>query len=391
MSKHSNILCVALALTTAIPALADEVKTVQVFGEAAIVQGDDQQTEKNVKRDARRKAAESGAGVLVTSNSLVRNFQLVSDEVMTQSKGVIVDEVWGPMQKSDGVAKIKLDAKVSKDALEDAVCTVVKANHDPKIAMVFVEKYGDDGQPWKVERGLVEALFVDAFKNSCFTLVEPGVKVVEITASGDLPQETIDAIVKNSRAQYVVLGQGKLIKSLAQKSVLSETAMNSYSISASVKLVNTSTNEIEAAATSSQQILGISPENALKAPPPKNQSGTSTGTKAGIVVDSVMKEVLDKVTHRWSSDLMNASKVQVVVENVPNYQAAKALRELIEKSFQGAKVAQRNVSKGIANFDVDVEGGADELAAKLEGKKAGKWTVEVKEVDRGKVVLNLKQ
>ncbi len=389
MSKHSSILSVALALTTAIPALASEVKTVQVIGEAAIVAGDDQQTEKNVKRDARRKAAEAGAGVLVTSNSLVRNFQLVSDEVMTQSKGVLVDEVWGPIQKSDGVAKVKLDAKVSKDALEDAVCTVVKANHDPKVAMVFVEKYGDDGQPWKLERGLVEELFVDAFKSSCFTMVEPGVKVTEISATGDLPQETIEQIVKNSRAQYVVLGQGKLIKSQAAKSVLSDTAMNSYSISASLKLVNTATNEIEAAASASQQILGISPENALKAKT-KDANGASTGTRAGIVVDTVMKEVLDKVTHRWSKDLVNQTKVQVIVENVPNYQAAKALRELIERSFQGAKVAQRNVSKGLANFDVDVEGGADELASKLEGKKAGKFTIEVKEVDRGKVVLTLK-
>ena len=109
-----------------------------------------------------------------------------------------------------------------------------------------------------------------------------------------------------------------------------------------------------------------------------------------MVVDNVMKELLEKVTGRWSSDLTNAGKVQVIVENVPNYAAAKAFRELVEKSINGAKVAQRAVSKGSANFDIEVDGGADELAQKIEGKKAGKWTVEVKEVDRGKVVLSLK-
>lgn len=388
MKNLKNVTAFVAVALLSTGALADELKTVTVIGEAPIVAGDDAATERAVKRDARRKAAEAGAGVLVSSNSLVRNFQLVSDEVMTSSKGVIVDEVWGPIEKSDGIAKVKLDAKVSKDAIEDAVCTVVRANHDPKVAIVFVEKTGDDGQPWKIERGLVENLFTEAFKNSCFTIVEPGVKVTEVSASGDLPQETIDAIVKNARAQYVLLGQGKLIKSQTGKSVLGDTAMNSYSISASVKLVNTASNEIEAAASASQQILGISPESALKMKP-KDASGTSTGTKAGVVVDTVMKDVLEKITRRWSSDLTNASKVQVLVENVPSYAAAKAFRELVEKSVGGAKVAQRSVTKGLANFDVEVEGGADELASKIEGKKAGKWTVEVKEVDRGKVVLKL--
>jgi hypothetical protein len=389
MSKHSSILSVTLALLTAIPAVADEIKTVTVIGEVPIVAGDDQQTEKNVKRDARRKAAEAGAGVLVTSNSLVRNFQLVSDEVTSQAKGILVDEVWGPMTKSDGVAKIKLDAKVSKDALENSVCTVVKANHSPKIALVMVEKYGDEGQPWKIERGMVEELFTAAFKDSCFTLVEPGVKVTEVSATGDLPQETIEQIIKNSRAEYVVLGQGKLIRAQTAKSLIGETQMNSYSISASIKLINVSTNEIEATSSASQQILGISPENAIKMPQPKDKP-TTTGTKAGMVVDTVMKELLERVTKRWSNDLMNGSKVQLIVEGVQNYQAAKTFRELVEKQFQGVKIAQRNVSKGSANFDVEVEGGADEFASKIEGKKAGKWTVEVKEVDRGKVILTLK-
>lgn len=382
----SNVSLLAIALSASTALAAGEVKQVTVEGEAAIVPGDEQATKRAVERDARRKAAEQGAGVLVTSNSLVRNFQLVSDEVMTSAKGILVDEQWGPMTKGDGVAKMSLTAKVSKDALEGAACTVVRANHDPKVALVMVEKTGDENAPWKVERGYVEALFTDAFKSSCFTLVEPGVKVTEISANGDLPQETIQQIVKNARAQYVVLGQGKLIKMAAQGAVMSGTPMNSYSISANMKLINVATNEIEAVAASSAQIVGISPEAALKL---HKAPGSSTGTRAGLVVDEVMGDFLEKITKRWSSDLMNTGKVSVVVENVPNYAAAKALRELMEKSFNGAKVAQRTVSGGNANYDVELDGGADELAAKLEGKKAGKWTVEVKEVDRGKVILKL--
>jgi hypothetical protein len=73
---------------------------------------------------------------------------------------------------------------------------------------------------------------------------------------------------------------------------------------------------------------------------------------------------------------------------VVNYAAAKAFRELAEKSLQ-AKVQQRSLTGGKASFDIEIDGGADALASGIEGKKAGKFTVEVIEVSRGKVVLKL--
>ena len=56
-----------------------EIKSVSVKGEAAIIKGDKDQALKDAKREARRRAVEEGAGVLVQSNTVVRNFQMVSD------------------------------------------------------------------------------------------------------------------------------------------------------------------------------------------------------------------------------------------------------------------------------------------------------------------------
>ena len=58
--------------------------------------------------------------------------------------------------------------------------------------------------------------------------------------------------------------------------------------------------------------------------------------------------------------------------------------------LSSSKIEQREVKNKIATFDVEVEGGSEALAAAIEGKKAGKYTVEVQEVARGKVVLVLK-
>ncbi len=371
------------ALVAATPVLAD-VKTVSVEGEAAIVEGDPAQTEKNAKRDARRRAVEQGVGVLVESNTIVRNFQMVADEIATTAKGVISEEQWGPLTDGDTktTKKIKLTAKVSKEAIEGSICTVIKANHDPKVSLVFVEKVGDETK-WSTERGMIEAMFTSAFRDACFTIVEPGIKVSEVSANGDLTQEDIEKIVKNSNAQYVVLGQGKVIKSDNKHAITEGTKMNSYSVSANVKMINTANNEIEATAFKSTNILGISPENALKAV----EQG---GGKSKMIVDAVMDSLMKKVAETWAGALANQSRVQVVIREVPSLAAAKSFTDLVRRALSPTKLEMREVKNKVATYDIDVDGGAEALAAAVEGKKAGKFTVEVLEVARGKVVLALK-
>jgi hypothetical protein len=360
-------------------ALAD-VKTVTVVAEAPDT-GNAEATEREAKRQARRKAVEEGAGVLVTSNSIMRNYQLIADEIATTAKGVILDEQWGPLEpgKTPSTKQIRLVAKVSPDAIPDSICSVMKQNHDPKVALVFVEKVGDEDK-WSTERGLLEAMFSGAFVESCFTLVEPGVKVTEVSANGDLPKATIDEIVKNADAQYVVLGSGKIIKAkLGPDSVLSG-GMNSYSVSASLKLMNTATSEIEAVATKQVQVMSISPEKALEA--------NDTKVKKNLT-GALLDDLLTKIAKRWTSDMVNSGHVSVVVQGMPNLKASTAFKELVAKLISGARVDQRQLKGGQGSYDVEVEGGAERLAEAIEGKKAGQWTVEVLEVTHGKVVLKL--
>jgi hypothetical protein len=377
--KYSIIIGALLASYAA----SAEVKTVSVEGETPIVEGNAQQTEANAKREARRKAVEQGAGVLVESNTIVRDYQLVADEIASSSKGVITDEQWGPLTDGDTktTKKIKLTAKVSPEAIEGAICSVIKQNHDPKVSLVFVEKVGDENK-WSTERGLVEAKFEEAFKDSCFTLVESGIKVTEVSANGDLPQEEMDKIIKNSNAQYVVLGAAKIIKNDKGNALIEGTRMNSYSVSAHVKMVNTSTNEIEAVSEHSADILGISPENALKAVEHNEKQ------KKANIVSAVMDDLMKHVSQRWQADIVNSSRVQVVCVEVPNFGAAKQLQDFMNK-LKGAKAEQRGVKDKVATYDVDIDGGSEQLASLIDGKKVGKFTVEVKEQSKGKLVLKL--
>ena len=371
----------AFSLVAGDTALA-KIVTVQVTGEVAAVAGDRAATEAAVKREARRKAVEEGAGTLVESNTIVRNYQMISDEIATTAKGVISNEEWGNMKVNDGVASITLTAKVSPVAIENAICTVIKANHNPKITFLFVEKIGDDSQPWapsQAERGLVEALLTEAFLDSCFTLVESGVTITTVGANGDIPQAAIQEAVKNANAEWILAGKAKITR-LAHQDIIGKGGMKSYNVVATGRLINAETNEIVVAASGQTTLLGINPSVAVKNNPDKGER----------MVDSLMGQFISKIGARWSSDLVNASKVSVTVNGIKNFAAAKNFSKTVESTVSGAQATRRSLKKGVALYDVDVDGGADALALGIDGKKVGKYTIEVLEVTRGKVVLQLK-
>jgi hypothetical protein len=383
--RISSYAPVVVALGLMVGGNADAAtKRVSVEAEVAAVKGDKAQTEKRAKREARRQAVEKGAGTVVESNTIVRNYQLVADEIVTKAKGVIVREEWGPLQMDGDIAKISLTADVNPEAIPAAICTVIKANHDPKIAIVMVEKSGKDGGDWKVERGLVEAIFTDRLMESCFTLVEPGVAVTEVSAKGDIPEKTIQEIIKNTDAQFIFVGQAKTIESdTAGQAIFKGNNMKSYSLSFSGRLLNVETKGIVASIGEHRQVLGISPEHALRYK--KKEGARSFG-----IVDKVIDTLMQKVTKRWSSDLVNQASVSVVVQGVKNFKSARGFDKAVKSAFANAGLNRRSLKNGRATYDIEVEGGADEFAAGIEGKKVGKSTIEVLEVTRGKVVLKLK-
>lgn len=335
------------------------------------------------KREARRRAVEQGAGTLVQSNTIVRNYELIADEIVTSAKGVLSDEKWGELEMlEDGTAKITLTATVSKEAIESSICTVVKANHDPRIALVFVEKTGKENSDWKIERGLVEAMLTDRLMEACFTMVEPAIKVTKVSAKGDIPQEAIEKIVANTQAQYVLVGSGKVIESeLAIGDPSKATKMRSFSLSASVRLINVDSKEIEAVAAKSTQVLGISPEHAL--------SNLGQKQRAYGMIDGVLDQIFDKIAKRWSADLVGGSTVQLIVKNVANFKLARGFEKLAEKAFPQGAINRSSLKNQQAVYNIKVDGGADAFAEQIEGKKVGKKTVQVLEIMKGKVILEL--
>ena len=381
--KNTLIVTLTLAMTALVATTASAaVKTIEVTAEVADT-GQEESTRRAAKREARRLAVEQGAGTLVSSNTLVRDFEVVRDEITTSAKGFITDEKWGKLTRSGGTAKIKLTAKVRADKAQGAICNVIKAEFDPKIALLFVEKTGAPNTDWKVERGLFETEMISKLIENCFTIVEPGVKVTEVSRNGDIPQEIINKVVANTDAQYILIGASRILEQDKGKSVFENTAMQSYSMDLNLKLFNIDTKTYEAVATSKTVSFGLNPSTALRV---KNKSGQRNGD---YLISETLGTLFGKIAERWSSDLVNSSRVELHVKNVKNYSSVQKFKRALAKTYPEGKVTSKGSFRNKkAVFYVNVDGGAESLAEKLE-KGVGSQSVEVLEVVKGRVVLTL--
>ncbi|MCP4501032.1 MAG: hypothetical protein GY822_13820 [Deltaproteobacteria bacterium] len=391
------------------PAFATRVT---VTGQAAAVDGDKGATLKAVKRAARREAVEAGAGTLVQSNTIVRNYQMVSDEIATSSSGVLTSEQFGKMKIKDGVAEISLSANVETSAIEDAICTVIKANHNPRIAFMFVERRIDGEKDsfssmGTAQRGTIESMLASSLVSNCFTLVETGVKVTELTATGDVPTELINQAIEEADAQYLLVGTGEVTRTRIKGS-----KAGSYGFDASVKLINVDTRKISVVVNASQRMPGFTLGGALKGAAlvggptlTKNDYGSEFTIKNRkhddgtfkkylhnneVFSNRIMGKLFSAVAKDWSAALVNQSKVLVHLTNVKKFKHLKAFKKLTSLQFKGAVIQNPKLRRGKATMTVEgIDGGADAFAEAIEGKKVAGMTVEVTEVSGGKIVLTL--
>ena len=68
---------------------AREINISEAIGLARLYSGEEKQARDAALRDAMKKAIEQGVGSMLESETEVKNFQLLSDRILSKSKGVI--------------------------------------------------------------------------------------------------------------------------------------------------------------------------------------------------------------------------------------------------------------------------------------------------------------
>ena len=372
------MLLVALTLS---PGWAAEkvpaVVTKEAEGEAAIVGGNVDRATREAKEAALRSAVEQVAGVLVSSQSLAVNSQLVSDQVYSHSAGYVRSYEVLSQATDKGVVKVKVRAQVGTAELDrdlQAVQALVKRLQGRKLVILLQEQTIDDKGVTSTS-GVTSTVLTDAFKRDGWTMIDPSfaagkVKVASAVSLGASEAKEIGTL---SKADYILYGtvafrdvpaDGVLVQAGQPRSAFPLTGEYDFGVfetSAGGQLAKVSGKLRSEMSNMSINSRGESAYNLVKA-------------KEGEITGEVRKAVIESLR----ASEQNGARIVVQVQNAGDFSTLQSFRQQLTVWSAGVRdVGSPQLAGGTGRLEVTYLGTAERLAEQIDGKSLGKKKVSV--------------
>lgn len=315
-------------------------KVVQAEGIAA---GSDLKAHDEALNRALRRAIEEGVGVVIDSESMTQNYQLLEDRIYSQVKGYITNyNVISDNGGVDGIYRIKVSATVALAMLEKdlkALNIVKERKNNPRV-MVLVNEFVDGlEQPTELAQAEVEKEFL----SKSFPLVDKDqfqmVKEKDVAMNYSSPEKAA-VLGREYGAEVVIVGQSNC--NMAESSTPYGVQVFAYTADISAKAIKTDTAAVIATASVSAT------ERGSGRLPTANKALTSAGKK---LAETVISDIVEK----WRSEVFNTVNVEIVVENME----AKD-RDILKNDLLAVRGVQnyneRTFNKNVIVADVVVDG-----------------------------------
>lgn len=340
--------------------------------------------------DAQRKAVEQAMGTMISSESVTKNFQLISDRILSLSSGYIEKYRVISEKEIDGEVEVEIAAIVGMSKLNDSVQAIknlIRRMDRPKIMVLIAEQsIREEGQQLSEKSrgdvvlsstslGVVENVLIEFFRAKGFDFVDRQALAGQIEIADPLTlvndKERIKKIANLTDAQVVIFGQAQARTTGEVQGIYSGQA------NISLRALKTDTGEIIAATNAHAAVPFVDPSTA-------NTKALSEAAK------KISQKLMDQILSQWQSESSGLRSICLVIKGV-KYADVKKLRSWLTKYVRGVKsVHQRYVKDGIAELDLDIQGSAQNLADELSEKKFQKKTIEVLDLLPNKVSIELK-
>ena len=263
------------------------------------------ETKDEAMKMAYRAAIEQGVGVLVDSQTLVENNQLIADKIYTEVQGYVDSSKILEETDEGGLVTVKIEAVVSLANLRESLKglkLVIDEMDDPRFAVNFAEYIDGADLPSPELRPFFEK-----------KLKEDGLQVIDIAQLEKIKErdatlsyeDPIQAAALGRRIGAEVLILGEASAELGSVSEAHGVKVYSYSISVTVKAIKTDTAEIIAVEKVSTTKRG------------GGTTGETGVARAGLseAAAKIYPKLMDKVIEAWRSEVYNVTKVEIILQN----------------------------------------------------------------------------
>lgn len=390
------ILGAAVLAALAVPAPAQdkkdtETKTVTVTGMAA---GADVNAHDEALMDALRKAVEQGVGTFVQSKTEVKNYSVIYEKIVSQTRGYIASykEIDKGVENADNPKRarswVKIEAVVSLGFLKSdwqQLAFLLEQKGNPKIMVIVRDKIDGKAQKDEVDRGTA---VVESF------LQEKGIRPVDkSTMEANKLSDMKAASLEGNLAKVAALGKAQgahlaiigYVDSTFQESVEPYKGVgvwHSYRASLVIKAVRTE----DARVVWSKTFSGDRKTDG------KDKSKKEAAYKALTnSIKAAAPQVLQGLMKAWNEDILQGMDITLTIQGVTYKQIRSMMKKLQQIRFV-SNVTRDNFSNNIAKLRVKSRYDGFKLADELvERKVCGDWQITDAQTNTVGIDLSLKE
>ena len=361
-----------------IPAFGQQVQTITAEGVGAVFGNDRAIARDQAIQDALRKAVEQAVGTLVSSETMVQNFQTLNDRIYTQTQGYI--QKYRVLSETPGsnVHTVTIQATVAIGDLEkdlQALGFLLGQVGKPRIMILVAEQQiGRDSLNywWGPGRGaqanlnVAENTIMDRFREKGFDIVDPqaqagSIKVPPALQVADLSNQNAITLGKQVDAEIVIIGKA-LARSVGS---IAGTSMKSVQANISMRAI-----QIDNA-----RVLSSGNENAAAVHIDEVTGGAEAIKKASVKIsDKMMDDILKNFQKRVGA----TTTVSLVVFGLADADDIRKFKTSVLGQVRGVEgIHERSFSENMVKMDVDVRGSAQSISQDMSRKTFPGFAVKV--------------
>jgi len=350
---------------------ADDIKKVRATGSAAIVKGDVEDARKEAINDAKRNAVDK-VGSEVISKTIVENFELVKDQIITKLDGYVHGYDIVEEKKSGKNYVVKILAEVSKKALVDDATLIYHDMDKPRLMIIIPEIRGKEIYPTSQAENVVSEYFVE----KGFTLID------QATAKVNLKKDELRRIAEGDEraAAKIALRAG------AEAIVVGSAAIGDVEKVKGVLYASKATVSMRALRSDNASLYAVSTKSKSAADGVSDAAQRKALEKTS---RAVSKDIFWKIVKKWNSEKLMGSDIEMLLSGVSFSKLSK-----VKKGFKGIKgvtdVIQRSFDSPAAVISVTYKGDAMRLAEIIDESDFKGFKAEILSVTPGKMSLKIK-
>jgi len=363
--------------------------TVDVIGRGKIYRDDLAKARSNAIADALQGVVEKAVGLVLSTASVVEDFQLLSDQVYNQTEAFISDYKVLTESTAGGYYRVLVRATVSLSGIQDRLETTGVLMTDKKLPiLLFFLSEQNVGQSSPIywwgqassgsdvsvaEKALSEYMRGKGFPITDRSKINPDVDLAPEYMRPELSDDAAANLGKQLGAEVVIIGGG-----VARYSGnVSDINMRSIQARVSARAVRTDNGMIVASSEETKGVAG-------------GDDGAGGREVLALSASAVAQDLTRQIVSKWREDPQQAVSVGLVVKGIREYADFVRFRKHLKNDIRGVKnVHLLSITTDEAKMDVEFAGNAKTLADDLVLQPFEGLSVSIIEVSEEGVQLEL--